>query len=360
MQGYLRVIRTIALTLASLGAVGAWSSVSAQQSPSTDQSWTSSISSGFKKMGQAFSPQPATTKTKPTSGDDPVSLRTAAKPGANLYVAFARLAQDSRKFPEAEQQYQMALKEAPDHLPALLGYAELKEQIGQPDQAIKLYQRAIKVSPQQSPAYNNLGLCYARQGRFADAAATLDRAVQLTPKNPLYRNNLATVLVELGRNREAFAALREVHGDAVAYYNMGYLLNKKGHTQAAMQHFALALRADPRMEPAQRWVDYLQRQLAETRLAGHPAIQGTRITSDARRAAESQQYDRAGDEAGDDRSYPASARPREPMPDHWPNRAASRDPADGPTLPGISYDRPAAPLPPSGDYPAIRPLPRVE
>ena len=103
--------------------------------------------------------------------------------------------------------------------------------------------------------------------------------MELAPKNPLYRNNIATVLVDQGRLREAFAHLKQAHGEAAAYYNMGYLLNKKGQTQAAMQHFALALKADPSMVAAQRWLEYLQRSTTQARLPQHPAAGGLKIIS---------------------------------------------------------------------------------
>ena len=143
-----------------------------------------------------------------------------------------------------------------------------------------LYQRAVKAYPRRASVHNNIGLFYARQGRLDEAAAAMTRAVQLDPKNPLYRNNFATVLVDQGKLREAFLQLRDVHSEAAAYYNMGYLLNKKGQTQAAMQHFALALRADPLMVPAQQWIEYLHNEKTQSRLPQHPAANGLRITSE--------------------------------------------------------------------------------
>ena len=56
----------------------------------------------------------------------------------------------------------------------------------------------------------------------------MTHATELDRKNTLYRNNLATVLVDQGKLHEAFAHLRAVHTAGAAYYNMGYLLYKKG------------------------------------------------------------------------------------------------------------------------------------
>jgi tetratricopeptide (TPR) repeat protein len=319
----------------------------AQQSASTgNKSWTESITSpfrqGFDKLGQALNPKKSPSQFEPE--DDAISLKSQAKPKPELYVAVARLYEESGKLAEAEQQYQLALadKEQPNCLPALLGYARLKESLGKPNEAIQLYQRAAKAHPRQASVYNNLGMCYARQNRLDDAVAAISRAIEIDPENPLYRNNVATVLVDQNKLREAFAQLRKVHDPAAAYYNLGYLLNKKGQTQAAIQHFALALKADPAMDAARRWSEYLQKTQAG--LSQHPAAAGAKV---ARQPVTPQE----------DAMMP----PDELAPRRLPPTMLRQPASDDPTLPGISYDRsaaPSAPLPPPMNS-AIRPLPRV-
>jgi tetratricopeptide (TPR) repeat protein len=351
---------TVLLALLGLGAAGGLgpappAALAQQSSPASGQSWTSSISSGFKqgvdKVGQLANPKPRANPSSPK--DDPVSLRNGGKPGPELNVAIARLYQESGRPAEAEQQYQLALKANPDYLPALLGYAQLQDRTDQPDEALRLYERAASVHPMQAPVYNNMGLFYARRGRLDEAVAAMTRAIQLDPKNRLYRNNVATVLVEQGRIREAFSQLREVHGDAVAYYNLGYLLNKKGQTQAALQHFALALRADPSMAQAERWIEHLQRQTTQARLPQHPAAAGVRITS---------QMSPEDAQAGTSAVPQGAVRQTGPTPYRLPPTAAGESAGQGPSLPGISYGRstpPDAPMPPPRS-PAVRPLPKVE
>jgi tetratricopeptide (TPR) repeat protein len=247
-------------------------------------------------------------------------------------VAIAELYVRADKLAEADQQYQLALKEKPDYLPALLGYAELKDRQGKSEEALQLYQRAIKAYPQQAAVHNNIGLCYARQGRLDEALVAMNHAIQLEPKNILYRNNIASVLVDQNRAHEAFAHLREVHGEAAACFNLGYLLNKKGQTQAAMQQFALALRADPSMDRARQWLDYLQRATAQARLPQHPAAMGLKITSEP--ATESDN---------------AALLPDNPMPRRLPPTTLYEPQPGASALPGISDERSAAlvaPLPP--------------
>jgi tetratricopeptide (TPR) repeat protein len=342
---------TVPLALLWLGtaeALGPLRSVALAQQPagSENKSWmdsmTSGIKKGFSKVGSALNPSSKPTAT-PAPEDDAVSLKVRGKPGPALYVAVARRYEQLGQSAESEQQYLLALKEKADYLPALLGYAQLKEHLGQPDDAIRLYQRAVKAYPREASVHNNLGLYYARLGRRDEAIIVMSRAVELAPKNPLYRNNMATMLVDQGRLREAFAHLEAAHGEAAAYYNLGYLLNKKGQTQAAMQHFSLALKADPSMVPAQRWLEYLQRSTAQVRVAQRPAADGLRS-------------------AGERPREEPSAPPNEPMPSRLPPTASSEPASDAPTLPGILYDRsgvPAAPMPPPSGNSAVQPLPRA-
>jgi Tfp pilus assembly protein PilF len=353
--------------------------------PSAKQSWSSSISSGvksgFNKIGSALNPKPPL--PPPSPEDDAISLAKKANPNANLYVAVGRLYAQAGKLGEAEQQYVTALNTKRDFLPALLAYAELKEQMGESDNAILIYQRAAAVYPHESSVFNNMGLCYARQGRLDEAASALNRAVQMTPRNVRYRNNLATVLVDRGNVREAFDHLRQVHGEAAAYYNLGYLLNKKGQTQAAVQHFSLALRADPSMVAAKHWVNYLQRTTTQARLPQHPTAEGLKIVGD--RALpdgprdtmavasdslppRSEQLPPSQSPVAPPPEAEAQSLPEAPMPQQprrLPPVSAPEPESSGPSLPGIADDgserpvAPDAPLPPPSSNSAIRHLPRV-
>jgi tetratricopeptide (TPR) repeat protein len=355
--------------------------VLAQQSNTTSgQSWytpiTSGVKSGFNKIGKAFDPK-SSSKT-PAAEDDAISLKSKANPSPELYVAIGEMCVESGKLADAEVQYQTALNMVHDHLGALLAYARLKEQLGKKDEALWLYQRAAKTHPKEPAVHNNMGLFYARQGQLDEAVAAMTLAIQMAPKSPLYRNNIATVLVDQCRFREAFVHLRDVHGEAAAYYNLGYLLNKKGKTQAAMQHFAMALRADPSLVVAQRWIDYLQKQTTQAKLPHHPSASGIRITTEKNRWADvppepvetdssPKKAERgpisiaATPERDTSSIVPDAVRPR-----RLPPVPSDQSDSSGPSLPGFSCDRsegraiPSAPLPPPSTNSAVRRLPQVE
>jgi hypothetical protein len=103
-----------------------------------------------------------------------------------------------------------------------------------------------------------------------DAAAALRRAVALDPKKVLYRNNLATVLVELDRSDEAYQTLVGVHGEAVAHYNVGFLLAKRNRKTEALRQFEQALASDPNLIEARQWIASLTGKSPAT--AEKPAI----------------------------------------------------------------------------------------
>jgi Tfp pilus assembly protein PilF len=248
------------------------------QNPAQQSSVTGTIKQEFNKVGEFFTPKPSH-KSPPT--DDAISLKTQGKPGPELYTAIARLYEESGNNAEAEKYYQMALNEKANDLNAMLGYARFQENQGRINEALALYQKAVQTHPKEPAAYNNLGLCFARRGKLNEAASALGQAVQLDPRNPLYRNNLATVLVDQNRLPEALANLRDVHGEAAAYYNLGYLLNKKGQTEAAEHNFAQALRIDPNMAPAQKWLNYLHDKSRETAMGGQSSDGSIRLGSTA-------------------------------------------------------------------------------
>ncbi len=360
-------ISIVSLALLGWGACGAFGPIApaalAQQSnPGEKKSWTDSISSGFKQTIGKLAPSGDKKPPPANYKDDPIALSTKSNPGPELYVAVARLYAQSGKLSDAAKQYQTALKMKPDYTPAILGYAELLEQLGHTDEALQFYQRAIKINPAEAaPAYNNLGLCLARQKRLDEALAALTEAVKRAPKNPLYRNNIATLLVNQGRYREAYANLRAVHEEAAAYYNMGYLLYGKGQTLAALQHFAQALKADPTMAPAQQWINFLQKKTAVARRPERPRVEYSPPTFAEK--PESPRYT-----APAQREPPRASReappmpPEEPTPRRLPPTETRGSDLEKAPLPGIYYHRstaPEAPMPPPSSNPAIQPLPRV-
>ncbi|NQT15570.1 MAG: tetratricopeptide repeat protein, partial [Planctomycetes bacterium] len=189
---------------------------------------------------------------------DGVSLSSKSTPSADLHVAAARMSEGAGQLAEAGTHYQQALAIDSRHADALVGYARLKDSQGFPDQALALYQTAAKAHPGNASVFNALGLTYARQRKFNESITTMEQAVRLEPKKGLYRNNIAMVLVEMGDAEGALAHLKTIQSEAVAHYNVGYILQKKGDSKAAAVHFAKAAEQDPSLSEAGVWLARLQ------------------------------------------------------------------------------------------------------
>lgn len=237
------------------------------------------IMSSLKKLGDTVSAPFKKTpekKTPPVAEDDPVQLTSkTAPPGPSLYVSLAKLQEKAGKNESALEKYDQALELDPKYLPALLGIARLHDRAGDYEKALAAYKKATVVHPESAAAFNDLGLCYARANRLSESVTSLQRAVSLDGDKALYRNNLATVLVEVGRADEAYRALVKIHGEGIAHYNVGYLLNKRGETQQALEQFRLAAKADPNLAPAKQWIELLGGEVptfdADAKVAQVPA-----------------------------------------------------------------------------------------
>ncbi len=229
--------------------------------PSLTQRFTSSLKNGFNSVSEA-----ATPKSSVQKAEDPISLSTKSQPSAELFTAVGRMYEGTNRLDDAEKQYRAALKKDPRYLGALLGYARLKDRQGHRQAAAQLYQQAAKAHPEDASVFNNMGLFYAKHGRLPEGIAALRQATSLDPKNAKYRNNLATVLVETNRYDEALQELQAVHNEAIAHYNLAYLLERKGQPQAAAQHFTRALHSNPALDPARQGLDRVRQHLMQARL----------------------------------------------------------------------------------------------
>jgi tetratricopeptide (TPR) repeat protein len=234
----------------------------------------------FKKMGDAItSPfkKSTTNQASKKTPDDSISLASKnAAPSGSLYVSLAKLQERSGNTAAAVEEYNKALDAEPNFLPALLGLARLYDRQGRYDDALKLYRTAAEAHPQNASAQNDLGLCLARSGKLNESTAALRKAMTLEPGKVLYRNNLATVLVEQNKADEAYQVLVGAHGEAVAHYNVGFLLNKRDQKPEALSHFLAAAKLDPNLREAKQWAELLQSggttaEAAPTAIAKTPA-----------------------------------------------------------------------------------------
>jgi tetratricopeptide (TPR) repeat protein len=218
------------------------------------RTWSSRFSGAYKATRDAL-----TFKPREVPADDPVRLSgQPATPQPAVYVSAARVYESQGRANEAAEQYNRALAANPLNVDALVGLARLKHREGDLTTATELYQRALRSNADNAVVLNDLGLCYARQNMLQQARSSMEKAVAQDRRSKLYRNNLAVVLVEMNDPQSALGHLKAVHGEAVAHYNLGYMLSEKGQHQAAAHHLQTALAIEPRMEPARQMLARLE------------------------------------------------------------------------------------------------------
>ena len=267
----------------TLTLVGGLAGLSSGCASTTTSGQGNSTTSGNKFL--AFLMQPSA-KSVAVQRNDPTALFSKkTKPGPDLYVTMAQLREQAGDVADAESLYQKGLKADPKSLAALMGYAHLEDRRGNLEAASKLYKRAIAAHPNEIAPYNDLGLCFHRQGKLNESAQTLRHAVELAPDRLLYHNNLAMVLVDQDRSDDALKELSVAGVPAAAHYNLASLLHRKGDDAAAVDHFRLALAADPSMDAAQQWLARLAPAASssetEALLAGRPSHRSRPVAPEA-------------------------------------------------------------------------------
>ena len=108
-------------------------------------------------------------------------MKNKGKPGPEVHVAVAGCTSRPTKRPKPNSSTWRRPRNA-NYVPAILGYAQLKDQLGRPEEAMRLYERAVESAPKQAAVYNNIGMHHARLRRWDDAAAAIGRAIQREPK----------------------------------------------------------------------------------------------------------------------------------------------------------------------------------
>ena len=108
------------------------------------------------------------------------------------------------QWPEAERDFEYALKLAPDQ-PNVLNYLAYAwtEQNRNLDQAKRMLERAVEQRPDEAAFIDSLAWVLLRQGDSAAALERLERAVELEPEDPVINGHLGDALAAAGRWREA-------------------------------------------------------------------------------------------------------------------------------------------------------------
>lgn len=145
--------------------------------------------------GQAGELQDAEQLFRQAAESDPAYF----EPHLNLAMLMA----GQRRFPEASQQAEAAVRLAPSNVNALTTLAMIRTRLGQTGDAISIFRKIVAVHPDSAEAHLNLGIALADGSDLPLALEEFTTAVRLAPRTAAPHFNRGRVLVDLRRYSEA-------------------------------------------------------------------------------------------------------------------------------------------------------------
>ncbi|NDD12448.1 MAG: hypothetical protein EB072_07335 [Betaproteobacteria bacterium] len=124
-------------------------------------------------------------------------------------AAELQLLRDYRKYAQAYELLNQALKKSPNDVEWLYEQAMLAEKMGNIGVMERLLRQVIAIKPDYHHAYNALGYSFAdRNVRLAEAKQLITKALEFAPADPFITDSLAWVEFRLGNKEEALRLLQ--------------------------------------------------------------------------------------------------------------------------------------------------------
>ncbi|MSO98511.1 MAG: glycosyltransferase family 41 protein [Rhodospirillaceae bacterium] len=160
------------------------------------------------------------------------------------------LAQDERRWAEAEEFSRRAVGSQPDNPIFLNSLGNVLIAQGRTTEAITALKAAAAAAPNEADILFNLGNAYRETGHFSEAAEQYRKTIELRPGHLGAYNNLALVLRAKGDDESALTVLIE----ALAYapqspelrFNLGNAMQAVGHWDGAEASYRRALEFNPK------------------------------------------------------------------------------------------------------------------
>jgi tetratricopeptide (TPR) repeat protein len=132
------------------------------------------------------------------------------------------------------------------------------------DQAKEYYQKALKINPKFVPAANNLAYLYAEKGENVDEALSLAQsAKEQFPDDPHISDTLGWVYYKKNVFSRAIVYLKEandkIQNNPMTRYHLGMAYYKNGEKENAKRELKKALELDSKFEGAEEAKEVLSK-----------------------------------------------------------------------------------------------------
>ena len=152
----------------------------------------------------------------------------------------------------------------PDTAGGKLLWARVKLARGDFGGALRVLLQAEEAAPQNASIYLQLGEAYLRLAQLQNAIAAFQKTLALDEDNARAFLGLSTAFRRLGDNQHtvdcALRAVSLLHGLPMAHFNLGVALIRSGKNEQARLAFETAIRFQPRMVNAHRYLALIHRQ----------------------------------------------------------------------------------------------------
>jgi tetratricopeptide (TPR) repeat protein len=136
---------------------------------------------------------------------------------------------------------------------SFLRAGEANERTGDHSGAQRAYRRGLELDPANADLHNALGWALFQEGKTREAIEQYERAVRTDPRHAKAHNNLALALVDDGQYARAvleYRASLEVEARAEIYSDLGFVLDRLGRRDEAIESYKKALDLNARCGPA--------------------------------------------------------------------------------------------------------------
>lgn len=175
--------------------------------------------------------------------------KPSSENGLAKTLALARQFDRQKNWPEAEEQYRAALRQAPRDAEVLAALGQVLDAENKPDEAIEEYRRAILLRSGLAVAHQGLGDAFAKKGDLKGAIQEYRAAVRLNPEDLDTGKKLAAAFYRVGDLDSAILEYRSLvqaqPKDAEIHYRFGLALYSDAQLNQAAAQFREALHLKP-------------------------------------------------------------------------------------------------------------------